>query len=167
MSQKQGMTDTSARQSLVTFRLEQRIYALPIAPIVQIVEMVAITPLPGAIGPVEGVINYHGQSVPVIDMRRYLGLPRVSAGLDAHMLLTRMGERTVALVVDQVLDIRYAHVAHTDAILGGFGAASYLQGVVHAQEGTLVVLDPERFFLPGQEQALTVDRDTARSEEAK
>jgi chemotaxis signal transduction protein len=56
----------SGLQKLVAFRSGRQRYALPVAPVVQIVEMVAITPIPQVNGSVEGVINYHGQAVPAI-----------------------------------------------------------------------------------------------------
>jgi chemotaxis signal transduction protein len=152
----------------VAFRLGQQTYALPIAQVAQIVEMVAITPVPGATDAVEGVINYHGQTVPVVDMRRRLGLPRAPTRLDAHILLARIGKGMVALVVDEVLDVRDAHVARADAVLpSGLGAAPFLRGVVHAQDGTLLVLDPERLFRPVQAKALTAVPETTQGERAR
>ena len=65
-----GHKDQNARRSLVTFRLGQQKYALPIEPIERIVEMVAVTPIPQVDHSVEGVINYHGKTVPAVNLRR-------------------------------------------------------------------------------------------------
>jgi purine-binding chemotaxis protein CheW len=144
----------SGFQNLVTFRLGRQVYALPIAPIAQIVEMVAITPVPGVNGSVEGVINYHGQSVPAIDLRHHLGLPVGALGVDMHIILARVSERTIGLIVDEVLDVLElpgAQIAHPDDILPqGSSGDSLLRGVAHTAQGTVLLLDPDHLFTPRQ-----------------
>ena len=149
---------SSVQRSLMTFRLERQIYALPIEPIVQIVEMVAITPIPQVNHAVEGVVNYHGVTVPVINLRRCLGLPAIPFGLEMHIVIVETGGRTVGLIVDQVLDVLLlanGEVARPDAILPqGLNAATPLQGVVHTGGGTVLVLDPDGLFSCQQAQSL-------------
>jgi purine-binding chemotaxis protein CheW len=144
--------------SPVTFRLGQQIYAVPIDPVVQIVEMVAVTSIPQVDHAIEGVINYHGVTVPVVDLRRHLGLPCDPPGLDVHIMIVTLGERMVGLIVDQViqvLDLLEAQIAGVEDILPeGLGDVPILDGVIHTPEGTVILLDVDRLFLPRQAQAL-------------
>ena len=65
----------NSEKSLVTFRLDSQTYALPIEPLVQIIEMVTITPIPQINSSVEGMINLRGTAVPVVNLGRHFGLP--------------------------------------------------------------------------------------------
>jgi purine-binding chemotaxis protein CheW len=47
-----------------------------------------------------GVINLHGQVIPVLDIQRRFGLPSCDCGLTAHLLVARTIRRTLALPVD-------------------------------------------------------------------
>ena len=159
MSKEPTLTNlgSSVQHSLMTFRLDRQIYALPIEPIVQIVEMVAITPIPQVNHAVSGVINYHGLTVPVMNLRRYLGLPAIPFGLDMHIVVVETGGRTVGLIVDQVLDVLEladGQVARPDAILPQeLNTATPLQGVAYTGGETVLVLDLDGLFVLQQAQA--------------
>lgn len=142
-----------ALDSLVTFRLDQQVYALPIGSIIQIVEVVAITPIPQVNHAVEGVINYHGQAIPAVNLRRLLGLPTVPLGLDMHIVVANGSGRIVGLLVDQVLSVRElssAQIACPSEILPeGLGEVPFLGGVARTASGLVFVLDLDR-LLEGQ-----------------
>lgn len=87
---------------LVTFSLDDQEFALPLSSIVQVVRMVAITPVPEAPEIVKGMINVRGKVVPVIDLRRRFGLPSKPYGLNTHLLIVRHAGQMIALVVDAV-----------------------------------------------------------------
>ena len=90
---------------LVVFRLDDQEYALDIANVVQVVRMVAITPMPEASEVVEGVINVRGKVVPVVDVRRRFGLPLKPYDLNTRLLITRWDGRMMALIVDVVSEV--------------------------------------------------------------
>ncbi len=145
--------------SLVSFRLADQLYALPIEPVVQIVEMVAITPIPNVSPSVEGVINYHGTTIPVINLRQYLGLPQVPIGLDMHIVIVRFAGRTIGLLMDsvlQVMDVDEEQIAPARDILPDeMGEVRILRGVLNTESAEVVlVLDLEHLFSAQQVQAL-------------
>ncbi len=152
-------TNGSDTCSLVTFRLAEQTYALPLAPIVQIVEMVAITVLPRADSTIKGVVNYHGRTVPVLDLRQTLGLPARDLDPDTHMIILTAAERMLALAVDRVLqvaDLPHQQVAHAqDVMPAEFDGIPLLQGIAHTAEGTVIVLDPERLLTSSTVGALS------------
>ncbi len=146
------------RNNLVVFRLSGYTYALPIEPIVQIVEMVAVTTIPQAMPSLEGVINVRGKAVPVVNLRRHLGLPRPSRAADAHIILLQLGERTVGLMVDRVLtvlDLAGDQIIQTVNIMPEeLGELPLIKGLVHTRDGTVLLLDVARLLLPHQKLAL-------------
>ncbi len=90
---------------LVIFRLDDQEYALDITNVVQVVRMVAITPMPEASEVVEGVINLRGKVIPVVDVRRRFGLPLKPYDLNTQLLITRRDGRMMALIVDVVSEV--------------------------------------------------------------
>jgi purine-binding chemotaxis protein CheW len=62
---------------------------------------VAIAPLPGAPSVIEGVIDYRGSTIPVIDLRNRFGLPAREPDPAESMVVARAGDRTVAMRVDR------------------------------------------------------------------
>lgn len=151
--------NSSDQRNLVAFRLEQQIYALPITAIAQIVEMVTITPLPKVNHVVEGIINVRGAAVPVVNLRRHLGLAEARLGLHTHIVLAQTNGWMVGLIVDEVLDVLNlpeSQITRPDNILQeGLGELPMLQGLAHTSDGAVLLLDLERLFLPQQQQALT------------
>ena len=82
---------------LVVFGIEGQRYALPLLAVERVLPMVAVSPLPKAPSVALGVINFHGQVVPVLDIRNRFGLPSRDYGLTGHLLIarTRSEERRV------------------------------------------------------------------------
>jgi purine-binding chemotaxis protein CheW len=152
------------QRTLVAFRLDQQTYALHIEPIMQIIEMVTIMPIPQISNAVEGIINVRGAPVPVVNLRRYLGLPEATLQLHTPIILAQVGELMVGLIVDEVLDVLSlpgGQIARPAEILPeGLGEAPILQGLAHTPDGMLLLLDLEHLFLPHQAQVLAQAMET-------
>lgn len=87
------------------FSLAGREYALPIGEVERIVQSVEPAPLPGADPMIHGLMNLHGDLVPVINLRRRLGLAEKAVAFSDHFIIALTPRRRVALVVDQVADL--------------------------------------------------------------
>jgi len=99
------MSMDSEETQLVTFRLDDQEYALPIVNVVQVVRIVAITPMPEAPKIVSGVINVRGKVIPVIDVRKRFNLPAKPHDLNTQLLIAQMDGRLMALIVDVVSEV--------------------------------------------------------------
>ena len=158
---------------LITFRLGQETYALPVESIMRIVPMVTITPLPDAQhgDPVAGVINVRGQAVPVVDLRRHVGLEQALYLLHTPIILAQIGQGTVGLVVDEVLDVlglASSELIPPDKILPeGLGRAPVLDALVLVSGHIAPLLDPEHLFGPEQQKVLAQVIDSLRVPHAK
>jgi purine-binding chemotaxis protein CheW len=143
---------------LVTFRLERQVYALPIEPIQQIIEMVTITPVPQVNHSVEGVINFRGRAVPVVNLRRHLGLPRLALKLHTPIILILFGEYLIGLIVDEVQNVITCAtgdiVAPQDILPEGLGETPLLKGLLRAHEKVVLLLDVAHLFDLSHAQAL-------------
>ena len=104
----------------------------------------------------EGVIDYQGRVVPVVDLRRRFQLAAPSPGPQTRMLVLTTGVDLVAVVVDAVLDVRPLEdtaLAAPPAFFRGL-AAEYLRGLARRDGELVVVLDAERLLSSRERLAL-------------
>jgi purine-binding chemotaxis protein CheW len=90
---------------VLSFRVAGTEFGCPVRHLREVVELVEISRVEGQAGRIEGVINYRGAVIPVVDGRRILGFPATRTAGDAYIVVAELGERVVGLVVDQVLDV--------------------------------------------------------------
>jgi purine-binding chemotaxis protein CheW len=90
---------------MVVFELDGREFALPLREVAEILRMVAITPVPEVPRWVVGVINLRGRVIPVIDLRRRLGIEPAEPGLNTPILVVEQGARKLGLIADAVRDV--------------------------------------------------------------
>jgi purine-binding chemotaxis protein CheW len=164
MPVQENISISEQRVVVVTFRLGNQTYALPISRVQQIIEMVAITPLPQVNPIILGVINFHGELVPVINMRHLLGLEEIPLHLHTPIILMKISKRLVGLIVDNVLDVLerpFDQVVDPNKILlEEMGETPLLQGLIQAQGRSILVLNPDHLFKPIQVRALSEAIDT-------
>jgi len=98
-----------ATEHLVTFVLGEEEYGLDVRLVQEIIRLTEITPVPRAPEFVKGVINLRGRIIPVVDLKKRLGLGEVDAeSRAARIVVAKLRERLVGLLVDgasQVLKV--------------------------------------------------------------
>lgn len=148
------LTARDDRAPLLVFRIEDQRYALPASAVIRVLPMVAVSPLPKAPEVALGVFSLHGDVLPVLDIRRRLGLPFRAYGPSAHLLVVRTHRRTLSLPVDEALGVREvsaAAVTPTEVLLP---RARYVAGIVALAEGLLFIHDLDAFLSLEEEQRL-------------
>jgi purine-binding chemotaxis protein CheW len=120
---------------VLTFRIGGAEHALPVGDVLEVVRMVALTPLPDGPGWLRGAVNYRGRLLPVIDGRGRLGLPERAAELDMPIVMVSAGAAAAGLVVDEALDV--VRMARTEEGAG----RGIVAGLVGAGDRVVVLLD--------------------------
>ena len=94
------------RMQLVTFRLGEEVFAADILAVERVLRYVAPRPIPNVPAWLDGVMDYGGRVVPVIDLRARFELP-AAASREAARILVFVVERDeyVAAIVDTVDDV--------------------------------------------------------------
>lgn len=81
--------------------------AFPIAHVVETTRPLPVEPIRGAgdkaLAVVEGLAMIRGAPVPVVDVRKLLGMPGAAA---TRFVVVRTAQRRIALMVDAVIDVR-------------------------------------------------------------
>lgn len=77
-------------------------YAIPVEEVLEVAEVEALTPVPGAPPEIVGIQNLHGQVMPVVGLAVVLGL----AGAEpARIVVAESAGRRAGLAVDAVVDV--------------------------------------------------------------
>jgi purine-binding chemotaxis protein CheW len=141
--------------TLVVFRVGARELCLRVEHVVEILRMVAITPVPGAAPWIAGVINLRGRTVPVVDLRVRLGFPPAVPGLATPIVVALVGDRPVGVIVDQVAGVVRVPDDALEPPEGLSVSGSGVAGLAHVQGRLVIILDPaplaegsERLVLP-------------------
>jgi purine-binding chemotaxis protein CheW len=90
---------------LCAFRVGAEEYVVDIMRVREIVAPLPVTSLPGAPPFVEGVLSLRGDVVPVVDLRRRLGLDPAPRTRRSRMLVVNAGPGRLALLVDAVSEV--------------------------------------------------------------
>ena len=116
------------RQQFFVLRLDDRLYALYLPVVLRAVRVVEITPLPKAPDIVSGIINVHGEIIPVVDIRKRFGLPQRETRPSDQIIIARTSRRTVALLADESGEIlERPEVVDAEKVVAGM---EYVRGVV-------------------------------------
>jgi purine-binding chemotaxis protein CheW len=142
------MTAPAAASQIVTFRLGDELFAADIFSVERVLRYTPPTPVPNVPAWIEGVIDYQGRVVPVINLRTRFEMPDTPTPSDARILVLSVDDEWVAATVDGVLDVSAldsSRLAPPPALFRGL-AASYLRGVVRRGERLVVFLEVTRLF---------------------
>jgi purine-binding chemotaxis protein CheW len=142
------MTAPAAASQIVTFRLGNELFAADIFSVERVLRYTTPSPVPNVPAWIEGVIDYQGRVVPVINLRRRFELPDAPIPADARILVLTVEDEWVAATVDGVLDVSVldaSRLAAPPTLFRGL-AAGYLRGVVRRGERLVVFLDVPRLF---------------------
>lgn len=131
-------------ERIVVFMLEGQRYGLPIAVVQEIQQIVALSEIPDESGAVVGVINLRGAVVPVMDLRRMLGMAQKDYDLQTPMVFVRSPRGMVSLVVDEVEDVVEVPEGSMQSASEVFALADRLVGVCRLDSGPVFVMDIER-----------------------
>lgn len=139
------LTDAIAGlERILLFAMDEQRYGLPLDVVQEIQQIVAVSEIPDDSGSVIGVVNLRGLVVPVMDLRRMLGLAPKEYGLQTPMVFTRTPRGLVALVVDEVADVVEVPPGSVQPPSGVFALADRMLGVCRLESGPVFILDVER-----------------------
>ncbi len=109
MNRTAALESTAIREpgasQLLTFQLGNNVYGVDILQVREIRGIGPIAVLPGAPAYLRGVMNLRGAVVPVIDLRKRLGLPEIEISRFAVIIVVRIEDKSVGLLADAVNEV--------------------------------------------------------------
>jgi len=134
-------------KTLVGFTVGGVHYAIAIGGVREICNPKPLVALPHAPPSVNGVTDYRGEVIPVIDLRVRFGLPPLDGGLRQKWIVVDVGGSAVALVVDQTFGVFGTAGAGLRPAppLGAGEQARGIEGVATHGDAMVFVLDLRTF----------------------
>lgn len=133
---------------VVTFTVDDERYGFHIEEVREVIGPTKATKVPKAAPFVEGIINLRGRVVPLLSLRKRLGLPEAK-GRQEGVVLVEIEGRIVGLIVDKVegiLRIPEQSIGFPSTLERGKIDMDYLKGVGESSEGAVLLLDPRKIL---------------------
>src|SRR6476469_7778473 len=89
----------------LTFRVGTAEYAVPAAQVLHLESFETATHVPGAPSYVAGLVQVRGRVVPVVDLRKRLGLPPTEHELAHRVVVVQLCARVAGLLVDSAREV--------------------------------------------------------------
>ena len=143
------------------FNLDSQQFGIDILKIREIIKMVPVRGIPHAPKYVRGIINFRGRVIPVVDLRRVLGMDHVEEDAQSRLIIveavTSQGLMQMGAVVDavsHVMDIKTTDIEPTP----DFGVeirTDYMLGMAKQGSELTVLLDADRVLSHKEKAAVS------------
>lgn len=141
-------------QIIVLFKLDELTYGLHLSAVERVVNAVEITPLPMAPEIVMGVINFQGNIIPVMNLRKRFNLPLREIEPEDQLVIAHMQQRLVMLPVDTVSGIHELESYQLSDKEGVLAYTDYLSDIAKIDDDIVLIHDLEKFLLPDEQKIL-------------
>lgn len=140
---------TPRLETWVSFEIDREIYALPVAPVKEVLRVTEITRVPHAPNPVLGVTQLRGRVIPVVDLALRLGLPGRQQDQGNRILVVGSKGRLIGLLVDRVhqvmqLDRNRAQAPPDDVMTF---RSDFVTAVYNLADRLILMLDVDRVLV--------------------
>lgn len=143
--------DTLTSQHL-TFRLEGELFAVEVAKVREVLDMVPITKVPRAPDYMRGMINVRGSVVPVVDLHVKFGMSFAETTRDTRIIVMEVqidGESlVVGAIADAVHEVTELEAGEIENVprIGVRWNTEFMKGVGKRNESFVILLDVNRVF---------------------
>jgi len=136
----------------IGFILEENEYTVPILKVQEIIKIPQITKMPGVPHYIEGITNLRGRVIPVVNLKKVLGIPEVNSG--SKVIVVSSGRITFGVLVDDitgVVNIDDSQVEPAQEFIQQ--GQNHVEGVARLGDKLLVLLDTKK-LIPSEDQSL-------------
>lgn len=132
-----------ATEHLATFFLSREEYGVDVRLVQEIIRISEITPVPRAPESIKGVINLRGRIIPVVDLKKKLGLGDADTGRRGRIVVVKLRERLVGLLVDAASQVLKVPVSSIDPAPDAVVEidADYIRGVAKLPDRLIILMD--------------------------
>jgi purine-binding chemotaxis protein CheW len=140
----QVATDIEQSDELLTFRLGEDRYSIPVACIREVQPLENWTPLPTTPSFVIGLVNVRGKILTALDIRPLLNIVQTPPNLDSFLIIVQAHNLEVGLLADSVVEVHQAQrdLSPTLSAVAGHGVP-WIQGI---DQDFNLLIDPSLLF---------------------
>jgi purine-binding chemotaxis protein CheW len=151
--------ESSGEIQLVVFDLASEYYGVNISDVREIMRMQSITRVPGAYSFVEGVINLRGNVLPVIDLRKRLGLKISDHTKESRIVVIDINSSEIGVIVDavtEVLRVPKSAIEPASSVITNT-SSNYLWGIAKLPDKLIILIDPNKALSEIEEEQLNIE----------
>lgn len=129
------------------FKLKDEEFAVEIQRVVEVLRPQKVFEMPELPAFLEGVINVRGMIIPILDMRKRLGLPKPERSM---IVIINFGRDRLGLIVDdvrEIIEIDDKEISQAPEVLKNFGT-NYLKAFAKKGDRVIIVLALETLLKP-------------------
>ncbi len=132
----------------VVFRIEEQEFAVDINKVKTIEKITTITRVPGAQHFIMGVINLRGEVIPVIDIRKRMGMQPRQFDSESRIIIINLDDIEVGLTADSATEVVNIGQDYIDNNLDFAGDIddSFIEGIGRIEDRIIVILDLKRIL---------------------
>lgn len=135
-------TTSNAVIQMVTFSLNGEKYCVDVMKVKEIICLPEITKTTNSAYHVEGMINLRGHIIPIISLRKRLGLPDVPSDINTCVAVMAFSNELIGFIIDdisEVIRIKSSQIEQAANIIG----QTWIEGTINLEEKMVVVLNLE------------------------
>ncbi len=149
IDQKSAPRDTEAPDSsgmaghFLAFRIGDRKLAFPLEKVERVIRMAALIPVPEAPEWIAGLLNLHGRVMPVISLRKRLGLSHTEAHPDYRILIMQTQNRKLGVMAEIVEEVVAVSEDRLSKPEGKLKESPLLNAVIRKNDEVYLVLEAD------------------------
>ncbi len=143
----QQLTSFGTDNQYVSFNLDEEEYGIEVLLVQEIIRYQKPTKVPNANRIIQGVINFRGKIIPLIDMRAKFGLMTKEYDNFTVIIVLEIKGKTMGLIVDRVYDIVSLPASTIQAADEDFIRdlkAEYLKAMGKIDDRLILLLEPDK-----------------------
>ncbi len=143
------------KHTVLTFRLDDLRFALYLDKVDRVIRALSVTSVPEAASSIHGIIDFHGEHIPVVNIRERFGMPQTAIRASDRFIISVWKNRKLAIVVDEVehlIDISGKNINRVDIsaahVLDGKFKNSGLELIdaISDERGIIIIYDLEKLL---------------------
>lgn len=157
MEEKKEQQLVSELLQLVSFTIGKEEYGVEIQKVQEIIRMVEITKMPNSPDFIEGIMNLRGRIIPVISLRKRLGLEKMEHDRNTRVIVVEISGKTIGFIVDsvsEVLRIPRSVTEQPPELATGVNS-EYIVSIARLEDRLLILLDLDSALLNSEKAVLT------------
>jgi len=136
---------TTDEAQVVVVHVAEEVYGIDVLRVQEILRVPAITAIPNGPAFLDGLTNLRGQVIPVMDLRRHLGLHMADHTRRSRVVVAELGTHLVGLIVDavsQVVTVSETSVQPPPPLVTG-NTATFVRGIALIDDALVMLIDAD------------------------
>ncbi len=128
------------------FELNHKIFGVSVEKVLRVSQIVEITPIPQAPSSILGIINFMGQVVPVVDLRKRLNLSEKPLSLTDYLIIVQTAHQTVGFTAESIIGLIPAYHENDVPLKDILQNSPVIERVIKENDRFILIIDSEKLL---------------------